>query len=235
MKILILGVNGFIGNALTRAHPRRPPTGRSTAWTSSANKLEHSLGHPRFHFLEGDITINKRVDRVPRQEVRRRCCRWSPSPRPATYVKEPLRVFELDFEENLRVDPPVREVPASASSSPPPPRSTACAPTRSSTRTPARWSRPDRQAALDLLLLQAAPRPRDLRLRRSRTGCTTRCFRPFNWIGPKLDDIDAAKEGRSRVVTQFIVNLVPGQADPAGGRRRAEALLHLGRATASTR
>ncbi len=33
-------------------------------------------------------------------------------------------------------------------------------------------------------------------------------FRPFNWIGPKLDDIYAAKEGSSRVVTQFIINLV---------------------------
>jgi UDP-4-amino-4-deoxy-L-arabinose formyltransferase/UDP-glucuronic acid dehydrogenase (UDP-4-keto-hexauronic acid decarboxylating) len=32
-------------------------------------------------------------------------------------------------------------------------------------------------------------------------------IRPFNWIGPKLDDIDAAKEGSSRVVTQFIINL----------------------------
>ncbi len=32
-------------------------------------------------------------------------------------------------------------------------------------------------------------------------------IRPFNWIGPKLDDINAAKEGSSRVVTQFIINL----------------------------
>ena len=45
-------------------------------------------------------------------------------------------------------------------------------------------------------------------------------FRPFNWIGPKLDDIDAAKEGSSRVVTQFIVNLSPGRAHPPRGRRR---------------
>jgi UDP-4-amino-4-deoxy-L-arabinose formyltransferase/UDP-glucuronic acid dehydrogenase (UDP-4-keto-hexauronic acid decarboxylating) len=33
-------------------------------------------------------------------------------------------------------------------------------------------------------------------------------FRPFNWIGPKLDDLYAAKEGSSRVVTQFILNLL---------------------------
>ncbi len=32
-KICILGVNGFIGHHLSQPHPRRPPTGRSTAWT----------------------------------------------------------------------------------------------------------------------------------------------------------------------------------------------------------
>ncbi len=32
-KVLILGVNGFIGHHLSQAHPRRRPTGRSTAWT----------------------------------------------------------------------------------------------------------------------------------------------------------------------------------------------------------
>ena len=36
-------------------------------------------------------------------------------------------------------------------------------------------------------------------------------IRPFNWIGPRLDDIYAAKEGSSRVVTQFIIDLVRGE------------------------
>ncbi|HTY20966.1 MAG TPA: NAD-dependent epimerase/dehydratase family protein, partial [Geobacteraceae bacterium] len=58
MKVLILGVNGFIGNALTRRILE------STDWEvfgldMSDDKLEHSIGHQRFHFLEGDITINK--------------------------------------------------------------------------------------------------------------------------------------------------------------------------------
>jgi UDP-4-amino-4-deoxy-L-arabinose formyltransferase/UDP-glucuronic acid dehydrogenase (UDP-4-keto-hexauronic acid decarboxylating) len=29
-------------------------------------------------------------------------------------------------------------------------------------------------------------------------------FRPFNWIGPRLDSLETAKEGSSRVVKQFI-------------------------------
>ena len=107
MKILILGVNGFIGNALTRRILE------TTDWhvfgmdLSDSNKLEHSLGHPRFHFLEGDITINKEwiEYHVKKCDV---VLPLVAIATPATYVKEPLRVFELDFEENLRVDPAVR-------------------------------------------------------------------------------------------------------------------------------
>ena len=33
-------------------------------------------------------------------------------------------------------------------------------------------------------------------------------FRPFNWVGPRLDSLYAAKEGSSRVVTQFIAELL---------------------------
>jgi nucleoside-diphosphate-sugar epimerase len=36
-------------------------------------------------------------------------------------------------------------------------------------------------------------------------------FRPFNFVGPKLDDINDPKEGSSRVVTQFIHNIITGK------------------------
>ena len=57
-KILVLGVNGFIGHHLTRriiestdweVHGMDMNTDRVREWTD----------HPRFHFFEGDITINK--------------------------------------------------------------------------------------------------------------------------------------------------------------------------------
>src|SRR5258708_35161260 len=33
-------------------------------------------------------------------------------------------------------------------------------------------------------------------------------FRPFNWIGPKLDNVFEQKEGSSRLFTQFISNVI---------------------------
>ncbi len=48
--------------------------------------------------------------------------------------------------------------------------------------------------------------------------------RPFNWIGPNLDDIDAPKEGSSRVLTQFLGHLLrnePIRLVDGGKQRRA--------------
>ena len=58
MRVLILGVNGFIGHALTE----RILT--STDWEVSgldmaSDKIEPFLGAKRFQFLEGDIAINR--------------------------------------------------------------------------------------------------------------------------------------------------------------------------------
>jgi nucleoside-diphosphate-sugar epimerase len=36
-------------------------------------------------------------------------------------------------------------------------------------------------------------------------------FRPFNWVGPGLDNLHAAKEGSSRVVTQFLGHIARGE------------------------
>jgi UDP-4-amino-4-deoxy-L-arabinose formyltransferase/UDP-glucuronic acid dehydrogenase (UDP-4-keto-hexauronic acid decarboxylating) len=35
-------------------------------------------------------------------------------------------------------------------------------------------------------------------------------FRPFNWIGPRLDSLSSARIGSSRAITQLILNLVEG-------------------------
>src|SRR5262249_4532044 len=94
-KILILGANGFIGHHLTQRILQ------STDWHVYAmdmadNRLEELRRHPRLHFFEGDITINREWI----EYHVRKCDVLIPLvaiATPATYVREPLRVFELDF------------------------------------------------------------------------------------------------------------------------------------------
>jgi nucleoside-diphosphate-sugar epimerase len=47
-------------------------------------------------------------------------------------------------------------------------------------------------------------------------------FRPFNWIGGGLDSIHTAKEGSSRVITQFFGHIVRGETIQLvdGGRQK---------------
>ncbi|WP_279384223.1 bifunctional UDP-4-keto-pentose/UDP-xylose synthase [Geotalea toluenoxydans] len=56
-------------------------------------------------------------------------------------------------------------------------------------------------------------------------------FRPFNWIGPKLDSISTAKEGSSRVLTQFLYNILAGepiQLVDGGSQRRSFTFIEDG-------
>ena len=208
MNILILGVNGFIGNALTRRILA------TTDWDLygmdlSASKLEHSLEHERFHFLEGDITINKEwiEYHVKKCDV---VLPLVAIATPATYVKEPLRVFELDFEENLRVIrqcvkyrrrvvfPSTSEVYGMSTD---PEFDEDTSPLVLGPINKPRWIYSCSKQLLDRVIAAYG----------QQEGLRYTLFRPFNWIGPKLDDIDAAKEGSSRVVTQFVINLFRGE------------------------
>src|ERR1700751_1097050 len=101
LKIMILGANGFIGSALPNAILEKRPW-EVYGIDLSDNKLADLPQNDRFHFVEGDITINKEwveyhVKKgavvVPLVAIAN----------PAQYVTHPLRVFELDFEANLAV------------------------------------------------------------------------------------------------------------------------------------
>jgi nucleoside-diphosphate-sugar epimerase len=207
MNILILGVNGFIGNALTRRILQ------TTGWhvygmDLSDNKLEHSIGNPRFHFLEGDIMINKEwiEYHVKKCDV---VLPLVAIATPAVYVKAPLRVFELDFEENLRVIrqcvkygkrvvfPSTSEVYGIC---PDPEFLEDESPLVTGPINKPRWIYSCAKQLMDRVIAAYG----------QQEGLQYTLFRPFNWIGPKLDSIDTAKEGSSRVLTQFIVDLVHG-------------------------
>jgi len=221
MKILILGVNGFIGNALTR---RILDT---TDWEvhgldMSTDKLGHSIGNPRFHFLEGDITINKEWI----EYNIKKCDVVLPLvaiATPVTYVKDPLRVFELDFEENLKIIrlcfkykkrvifPSTSEV---YGMSPDREFDEETSPLMLGPISKERWIYSCAKQMLDRVIYAYG----------NHEGLRYTLFRPFNWIGPKLDSISTAKEGSSRVLTQFLYNILAGepiQLVDGGNQRRS--------------
>src|SRR5258708_37302872 len=53
-------------------------------------------------------------------------------------------------------------------------------------------------------------------------GLAYTLFRPFNWIGSGLDNLNASKEGSSRVITQFFGHIVRGEPIKLvdGGRQK---------------
>jgi len=221
MKVLILGVNGFIGNALTKRILA------TTDWEvygldMSTDKLRHSIGNPRFHFLEGDITINKEWI----EYNIKKCDVVLPLvaiATPVTYVKDPLRVFELDFEENLKIIrlcfkyrkrvifPSTSEV---YGMSPDREFDEETSPLMLGPISKERWIYSCAKQMLDRVIYAYG----------NHEGLQYTLFRPFNWIGPKLDSISTAKEGSSRVLTQFLYNILAGepiQLVDGGGQRRS--------------
>jgi nucleoside-diphosphate-sugar epimerase len=205
MKILILGVDGFIGNALTR-RILATRDWEVFGMDLHSNKLGEVINLPRFHFLEGDIGINKEWI----EYHIKKCDLVLPLvaiATPMTYVKQPLKVFELDFEENLRIVrqcvqygtriifPSTSEVYGMC---PDGEFSEDGSPLVLGPIHKQRWIYSCSKQLLDRVIWAYG---QGGRLQFS-------LIRPFNWIGPKLDDLYAAKEGSSRVVTQFILNLI---------------------------
>lgn len=208
LKVLILGANGFIGSSLTRAILDQKDW-EVYGMDIGSHKLEDSLGHPRFKFVEGDITINKEYI----EYHVKKCDAIIPLvaiANPIQYVKDPLKVFELDFEANLGV---VRQCakyrkriifPSTSEvygNSPDSKLDEATSPLVYGPIERQRWIYACSKQLMDRVIYAYGVRD----------NVDYTLFRPFNWIGPKLDDVFEPKEGSSRLFTQFISNVIFGK------------------------
>jgi nucleoside-diphosphate-sugar epimerase len=207
-KVLILGVNGFIGHHLSKRILE------TTDWEvygmdMQADRLADVIGNPRMHFFEGDITINKEWV----EYHVRKCDVILPLvaiATPATYVQQPLRVFELDFEANLPivrsavkygkhlVFPSTSEVYGMCTDSEFDPENSQLI--YGPINKP-RWIYACAKQLMDRVIAGYG----------QQEGLRYTLFRPFNWIGPGLDSIHTPKEGSSRVVSQFLGHIVRGE------------------------
>lgn len=208
MKILILGVNGFIGHHLSKRILE------TTDWDvygmdMNDNQIQEFTANKRFHFFEGDIVINhewieyhvKKCDVVlPLVAIAT----------PAAYVKDPLGVFELDFEANLPIVracvkykkrilfPSTSEVYGMSEDAEfhPYESNLVLGPLNKP-----RWIYSCAKQLMDRVIAAYG----------QQHGFDYTLFRPFNWIGSGLDSIHTPKEGSSRVVTQFIGHIARGE------------------------
>ncbi|GAB3628517.1 bifunctional UDP-4-keto-pentose/UDP-xylose synthase [Pandoraea terrae] len=207
-KVLILGVNGFIGHHLSKRILE------TTDWEvygmdMLTDRLGDLLNHERMHFFEGDITINKEWV----EYHVRKCDVILPLvaiATPATYVKAPLRVFELDFEANLPivrsavkygkhlVFPSTSEVYGMCTDEEFDPEAS---PLIYGPINKPRWIYACSKQLMDRVIWGYG----------MQEGLNFSLFRPFNWIGAGLDSIYTPKEGSSRVVTQFLGHIARGE------------------------
>lgn len=205
MKILILGVNGFIGHHLVSRILAEKKNWIVYGMDLGTDRLGTVLNNSNFHFMEGDIGINREWIEL---QIKK-CDVIMPLVAIATpklYVEDPIAVYNLDFEMNVDiinkcvkyhkrvVFPSTSEVYGACND-------------------------PEFKEDESFLVVGPINKERWIYscckqlLDRVIYGYGTRgqleftLFRPFNWIGPRLDSLYTAKEGSSRVVTQFIAEL----------------------------
>ena len=208
-RICILGVNGFIGHHLSQSILA------DTDWEvygmdMGSERVADLLAHPRFHFFEGDITINREwieyhirkcdvilplVAIATPGDLRARAAeglraRLRGEPADRAFVREVRQAHPLPLD--LRG---VRHVPRRASSTRTPPSSS------SGPIDKQRWIYSCSKQLMDRVIWAYG----------SMGQLDFTLFRPFNWIGAGLDSIHTAKEGSSRVITQFLGHIVRGE------------------------
>jgi UDP-4-amino-4-deoxy-L-arabinose formyltransferase / UDP-glucuronic acid dehydrogenase (UDP-4-keto-hexauronic acid decarboxylating) len=206
-RVLILGINGFIGNFLSERLLQEDHY-EVHGMDLNDRAIKRLESHPNFFFHEGDISIHsewieyhiKKCDVIiPLVAIAT----------PIEYTRNPLRVFELDFEENLKVirycakyrkrvifpstsevygmcdDPEFDEDTSRLIVGP---------------INKQRWIYSACKQLIDRVIWAYG----------QRDGLKFTLFRPFNWLGPRLDSLDSARIGSSRAITQLILNLVEG-------------------------
>ena len=205
-RVLILGVNGFIGNHLSE-RLLRDDRYEVYGLDIGSDAIDRLRSHPNFHFVEGDISIHsewieyhiKKCDVVlPLVAIAT----------PIEYTRNPLRVFELDFEENLKlvrycvkynkrvIFPSTSEVYGMCQDKhfDEDTSNLVVGPINKQ-----RWIYSVSKQLLDRVIWAYGVK-----------GLNFTLFRPFNWMGPRLDRLDSARIGSSRAITQLILNLVEG-------------------------
>jgi len=205
MKVLILGADGFIGYHLCKTILDRTDW-QITGFDINDDKTKNISESSRWTFRKGDIHDETEwIDaQISQSDV---VLPLVAIATPAVYIKDPLRIFDLDFEENLKVIrlcvkhnkrvifPSTSEVYGMSLDS--------------------KFDEDDSNLVVGPICKQRwiyscckQLLDRVIWAYGQKENLDFTLFRPFNWVGPYLDDIENSEDGSSRVVTQFISNIL---------------------------
>jgi nucleoside-diphosphate-sugar epimerase len=203
MNLLILGSDGFIGHHLSSSilKDSRFESYNITGVDTNYQRNNMIPYNERFTFHLLDII--KRRDKVDELiEAADIIMPLVAIATPKVYVERPMDVFELDFEENLRIlklchklnkrviFPSTSEVygksiaPFDEYES-----DLVYGPIKYS-----RWIYACSKQLLDRVIFALD----------QKSNFNFTLFRPFNWVGPYLDSLESSSEGSSRLITQLI-------------------------------
>ena len=228
-KILLVGANGFIGTHLTER------VLSETTWDIAAFDIDDSnisayRENPRYAFTKGDIfTADEWLENAVKESDA--VLPLAGIAKPAYYIKKPLWTFELDFEQNLKI---VRMCAAAGKRLIFPSTSEvygmACDGELSEYETPlitgpvskSRWIYSCSKQMMDrVIVAYGLEQNLDYTL-----------FRPFNWVGPRLDSFKDAEERTARAVTQMIYDVLHrGEISLVGGGENKRSFLWIEDAT----
>ena len=207
-KVVIFGANGFIGHHLIR-RLLSSKTYDVHGIDLSSDRLEEFLGEEGFSFSQIDIEagVSPVLDAIESSEV---VVPLVAIANPLSYVRQPLRVFELDFEANLPIVrgcarfkkfllfPSTSEVYGMSQDGDfdPDNSNLVMGPIDKQ-----RWIYAASKQLMDrVIYAYGYEQELDYAI-----------FRPFNWFGTGLDSVDTPREGGSRVVTNFLGSLLRGE------------------------
>ncbi len=220
MNILLLGANGFIGSHLSDYILAHKPSWKITALDKHENNLAACIGKPNFTLHKGDL----RLEREWIEKQVQQCDVVLPLvaiANPALYVENPIAVFELDFEANMHVVrmcvkhqkriifPSTSEVYGMSMDTPYDEQTSrlVTGPIHKE-----RWIYSTCKQLMDRVIWAYG----------ARDGLPFTLIRPFNWFGPRQDNVWVRGKA-NRVVTQFLSNILHGDTITlidGGGQKR---------------
>ncbi len=203
-NIFILGANGFIGSHLLDSLLKNTDH-KIVTFDMGDHNIEGNLDHPNLTFKQGNIYDHKdwMIDQIKACDI---VLPLIAIANPELYVKNPLGVFELDFELNLEIVklcvehkkrlifPSTSEVYGMCQDEEFDEESSnlVLGPINKQ-----RWIYSCSKQMLDRVIYAHG----------IHSDLNYSIFRPFNWVGPRLDSIDPEKASYARVITQFISNI----------------------------